>query len=429
MILVTGATGYIAGRLVPQLLARGYPVRALARDPKRIAPRSWSTRVELLQGDVTQPASLPAALQGVHTAYYLVHNMSSGHGYTRIEIQAAENFARAAAAAGAKHIIYLGGLADPEQHLAPHMRSRIETGVALRSGSVPVTEFRAGVIIGSGSISFEMIRFVAELFPVIPGPRWLKNRAQPIAAQNVIDYLLAALESPQGQGQVFEIGGQRVVTYQRLMQSYARARGLKRGFILFPYLPPSLMALGISLVTPVPRPIAYALVGGLSRDSVVLHDQARGAYPVNLIDFDAAAADALENLHPQRVEPVWTDDLTSLNPFKHEGFFIDRRSALVAAPPEKCLQIIQGFQIKNFEVENKSAGGVLLRAASVKYGKRWLAYQIQRAENATRVVQTSYFAPRGSAGFIYGYLLYPFYVAAWRKARRALSESALPQSK
>jgi uncharacterized protein YbjT (DUF2867 family) len=228
LILVTGATGYIASRLIPRLLDSGYRVRCLARDPLRLQGRSWFNQVDIFQADVTTPESLVHAFDGVDTAYYLIHNMSAGHGYTKIELDGARNFASAAETAGVQHIIYLGGLADPEQHIAPHMRSRIETGKVLREGKVPVTEFRAGVITGSGSISFEMIRFMTELFPIVPGPVWMKNRSQPIAVQNVIDYLFAALTNPNGRGGVFEIGGPNITVYGDLMLRYANARGLKR---------------------------------------------------------------------------------------------------------------------------------------------------------------------------------------------------------
>ncbi len=308
LILVTGATGYIASRLIPQLLQRGYRVRAFARQPQRLKSRSWFSQVEIAAGDVTDASTLAPALEGVHTAYYLIHNMASGRGYTERELEGARNFAHAAEDAGVQHIIYLGGLADPEQHIAPHMRSRIETGATLRKGKVPVTEFRAGVIVGSGSISFEMIRFMTELFPIIPAPFWVKNKSQPISTQNVIDYLLAALDNHQGQGQVFEIGGPQVISYQELMLHYANMRGHKRSFFLLPYVPVWFMAFGIGLSTPVPSPIAYALVGGLSSDSVVMHNDARKIYPeVNLIDFESATKEALTHLHPLKIEHIWDD--------------------------------------------------------------------------------------------------------------------------
>jgi uncharacterized protein YbjT (DUF2867 family) len=408
MILVTGATGYIAGRLIPQLLERGYKVRVLARTPHRLSVRSWSSRVEIVSGDVLDSASLASAMQGIHTAYYLVHNMTSGHGYTKIEIQAAQNFARAAEAAGVKHILYLGGLADPEQHIAPHMRSRIETGVALREGSVPVTEFRAGVIAGSGSISFEMIRFLTELFPVIPGPVWLKNKAQPIAAQNVIDYLLAALDNWDGQGRVFEIGGPKVATYQNLMESYARASGLKRRLILFPYIPIELMAFVIGLTTPVPLRIARALVGGLSRDSMVLHQNVHDVYPINLIDFDTVIQEALENLHPHKIDRVWHGDQRNLNPFKHEGFLIDRRTLEIKNSREQMLERLHNFGIKDFVVESRSDAGVLFCSTRTRFGKHWVEYSVEQSAGSPGIAQTSYFAPHGLAGFLYGYGLWLF---------------------
>src|SRR5687767_7857590 len=269
LILVTGATGYIASRLIPRLLDHDYRVRCLAREPRRIQGRSWFPHVELVQGEVTIPSTLAPALDGVQTAYYLIHNMTFGHGYTERELEGARAFASAAEEAGIEHIIYLGGLADPEQHIAPHMRSRIETGRMLREGKVPVTEFRAGVITGSGSISFEMIRFMTELFPLVPGPTWMKNKSQPIAIQNVVDYLCAALENPNGRGGIFEIGGPDITTYGDLMMRYARVRGLERKMILLPGIPIWFMAFGVGLMTPVPRPIAHALIGGLANDSVV----------------------------------------------------------------------------------------------------------------------------------------------------------------
>ncbi|MCB0102584.1 MAG: NAD(P)H-binding protein [Anaerolineales bacterium] len=364
LILVTGATGYIASLLIPQLLEKGYRVRAMARAPERLKMRTWYSQVEMIRADVMEPETLAAAMQGVHAAYYLIHNMAAGHGYTTIELEGAQNFSSAAEQAGIEHIIYLGGLADPEQHIAPHMRSRIETGVTLRKGSVPVTEFRAGVIAGSGSISFEMIRFMTELFPIIPGPIWLKNKSQPIAVQNVIDYLLAALTNPNGRGGVFEIGMQQVFVYTDLMKMYANARGLKRSLFLLPYVPVWFMAFGISLMTPVPYPIAYALVGGLSSDSLILHDTAQKTFPeVKLMDYESAIAEAMKRLHPLRIERVWNEDQDAA--LKHEGFFIQYR-------------------------KDKKAGDLTHKKFS--FGEEWSDGQ------------TVYFAPFGFRGFVYAFL-------------------------
>jgi uncharacterized protein YbjT (DUF2867 family) len=409
-ILVSGATGYIASRLIPQLLDRGYAVRALARNPQRLYARSWFSQIDIIHADVMEPASLAPAFEGVEIAYYLIHNMSSGHGYTERELEAARNFARAAEDAGVQHIIYLGGLADEEQHIAPHMRSRIETGATLRQGKVPVTEFRAGVIVGSGSISFEMIRFMTELFPIIPAPVWVKNKSQPISTQNVLDYLLAALDNRNGQGQVFEIGGPHVTTYQELMLQYAQVRGHNRRFLLLPYVPVWFMAFGIGLTTPVPSPIAWALVGGLSSDSVVMHDNVRKIYPeVNLIDFESATREALTRLHPLKIERVWDDGAGHVKTLKHEGFFIHQRKIKVDAEPEKVFQAItkfaERFGARQFVVDTIEPNHFLLLRSQIKTpGEGWVEWRVGH----TYLTQTIFFAPRGLAGFLYWYLLYPF---------------------
>lgn len=432
LILVTGATGYIANKLIPQLLERGYRVRALARRPERLKARKWFSQVEMIQGDVMRPSTLIPALDGVRTAYYLVHNMLSGHGYTSLEIESARNFARAAEKAGVEHIIYLGGLADPEQHIAPHMRSRIETGKALREGKVPVTEFRAGVIAGSGSISFEMIRFMTELLPIIPGPKWLKNKTQPIAAQNIMDYLLAALENHNGQGRVFEIGGPEIFTYQELMLNYARIRGHKRNFLLLPYVPAWFMAFGIGWMTPVPRPIAYALVGGLSSDSVVIHEDARKIYPeVMLIDFESVTREALKRLHPLEIERVWEDGQSGVKTIKHEGFFIDHRELKINAPPEKIIETLKALHHEAKAVESNH----LFLNSKFKFGEEWMEWRVSPAAKSppagdaacTNLTQTAYFAPRGPGGFLYWYLLYPFHVYKFHKWIRSISYNSVVQ--
>lgn len=411
LILVTGATGYIASRLIPRLLEAGHRVRVLARRPRHLEGRSWSKHVEIFSGDVMDATSLAPAMKGVHTAYYLIHNMSSGRGYTERELDGARNFAQAAEDAGVQHIIYLGGLADPEQHIASHMRSRIETGITLRQGKVPVTEFRASVIAGSGSISFEMIRFMTELFPIVPGPAWFKNRSQPIAIQNVIDYLIAALNNPNGRGHVFEIGGPQVAYYRDLMLTYARVRGLKRRLIILPYIPLWFMGLGVSLATPVPFLIAYALIGGLSRDSVVKHPEARTVFPeVKLIDFDSATRDVLAQLHPAHVERVWDDGRGGVKILKHEGFFIIHREVQVQALPEKVFESLLPLAAKKgWQVESSEPAQRLLIRRSHTVGEEWLEWRISRKDVSTRITQTSFFAPRGLGGFLYWYFRFPFH--------------------
>lgn len=446
LILVTGATGYIASLLIPRLLERGYRVRALARQPERLRMRAWYPHVEMVRGDVMEPASLLSALEGVQSAYYLIHNMSFGRGYTSIEIEGARNFASAAEKAGVEHIIYLGGLADPEQHIAPHMRSRIETGMTLRQGPVPVTEFRAGVVTGSGSISFEMIRFMAEVFPIVPGPLWLRNKSQPIAVQNVIDYLFAALTNPNGRGGVYEIGVQRIYTYQDLMRIYAGVRGHKRGFFLLPFIPIWFMAFGIELMTPVPKRIAYALVGGLSSDSLVLDDAARSAFPeVKLMEYESAVTEAMKRLHPLKIERVWDEGSSGVKVLKHEGFFIDHRAIEVGAPAKNIMDVVKHFdengdwlfanwlwrlrgwleaRRENFyTVELQADHHLLLRSTLKAPGDGWMEWRVYDG----LLSLTAYFAPRGLGGFIYWYLLAPFHRYLFQGLLKTIARKAVVQ--
>jgi len=426
LILVTGATGFIAARLIPRLLDLGYRIRALARDPRRLRGRTWIRQIEVVAGDVTNPSSLVPALEGVHTAYYFIHNMSAGRGYTERELEGAQNFSQAAAAAGIEQIIYLGGLADPEQHIAPHMRSRIETGMILRQGSIPVTEFRAGVIAGSGSISFEMIRFMTELFPIVPGPAWLNNKSQPIAVQNIIDYLCAALTNPNGRGQVFEIGGPEITLYKDLMLRYARIRGLRRRLLLLPKMPVWFMAFGVGLLTPVPRRIAHALIEGLSADSVVKHDQARRVFPeVKLIGFDEAARAALSRLSPRVIERVWDDGQHNGRTIKHEGFFIDHQEAKVNASVEQVFHAIGRLLQPEWHIETQEPNKqIMVCVKDQSAGEKWIEWRTHRAEDLTSLSQTVFFAPRGLPGFLCWYLLYPLHLNSSRRLIQTITRAA-----
>lgn len=401
-------------------------MRCLARDPSRLRGRSWSAQVEVVQGNVAVPATLSSALEGVHTAYYFVHNMSYGHGYTELEVVSARTFAKAAQQAGIEHIIYLGGLADPEQEIAPHMRSRIETGRVLREGSVPVTEFRAGVIAGSGSISFEMIRFMTELFPVIPGPLWMKNRAQPIAIQNVIDYLLAALTNPRGRGQVFEIGGPHIKTYADLMLDYARLRGLKRRMLLLPGLPLWFMAFGVDLMTPVPYPIAYALIHGLSADSVVRHPAALDVFPeVHLVDYGSAAQHALENTHPRFIERVWDDGRGGTKSIKHEGCFIHHREKMLNVEPAKILEAAKHISCSaGWRLEVEQPDRILACFVDHAVGKGWIDWRVRHLDGVTDLSQTVFFTPHGLPGFLYWFFLYPLHLIRYRRWIQSIMEQA-----
>ncbi len=252
-VLVTGATGYVGGRLIPKLLEAGYSVRALVRDPSRLQGRTWRDNIEIVQGDVLKPESLPEALKGIDAAYYLIHSMSGSDDFHSRDERAARNFSQAAADAGVQQLIYLGGLGDAEQEdLSEHLQSRQETGEMLRQASVPVTEFRAAVIVGSGSTSFEMIRYLTERVPLMICPSWVYTRIQPIAIADVLAYLVAALQQPASRGEIVEIGGADVITYGSMMTGYAEVRGLKRWLIPVPVLTPRLSSYWVHWVTPIP---------------------------------------------------------------------------------------------------------------------------------------------------------------------------------
>jgi uncharacterized protein YbjT (DUF2867 family) len=411
----------------------------------------------MVPGDVTRPETLRPALQGVSAAYYLVHSMASGRNYTERELDGARNFAAAAARAGLEHIIYLGGLADPGAELAPHMRSRIQTGEGLRQGHTAVTEFRAGVIVGPGSISFEMVRYLGEQFPVLIGPPWLRNRSQPVAAGNVIDYLLATLDTPAARGGVYEIGGTDVLTYAETILTYARLRGLRRRLFILPYIPVGFMAWWVDRLTPVPKSIARPLIEGLSSDSVVRDDRARRDFPhIHPLDYRTAVQVALAQLEPARIEPVWKDGGRLAVTVKHEGFFVDCRRARLQAEAPQVFQAVcamggrNGWPYANWLWQargllDRLAGGpgmrgrrhaerlqpgeivdfyrveafepgcsLRLRSELKAPGQGWMEWRLEMEAEAAWLVQTAYFAPRGLPGFLYWRLLRPLHVLVFR---------------
>lgn len=265
-VLLTGATGYIGGRLLQALEARGLPVRCLARRPQVLAPRV-AAGTEVVLGDVLDPGALEPVLRGAGSAYYLIHSMGAGSDFAERDRRGALNFGRAARGAGVRRIIYLGGLGRSGASLSEHLRSRQETGDALRESGVPVVEFRASIIIGSGSLSFEMVRALVERLPVMLCPKWVSARTQPIAIDDVVSYLLAALDPPAAR--IYEIGGPDVVSYADLMREYARQRGLGRVLIPVPFLTPRLSSLWLGLVTPLYARVGRKLIEGVRNATVV----------------------------------------------------------------------------------------------------------------------------------------------------------------
>ena len=425
----------------------------LVRNASDLQSRSWFSQVEVMQCDLIDCAGLSKAMQDVSAAYYLIHSMARGRHYHELDLTAAGAFASAASAAGVEHIIYLGGLADPNARIGLHMRSRIQTGNILRQGSVPVTEFRASMIIGPGSISFEMIRYLTEQFPFLVGPRWLHNHAQPVAAQNVLDYLLAALETPACRGKVIEIGGPHILTYAETMLEYARLRGLKRRLLTLPVIPVRLMAYWVDKLTPVPESIAAPLIDGMRSDSVVRDDVAHQIFPdIQTMDYQAAVSCALSQLKPAQIEPTWRSSPVSDIIVKHAGFLIDSRQIRVEASPEAvyrvCIrlggkrgwlyldglwklrglldqliggpgmrgrqdddELSEGQVVDYYSVETLEPGQMVrLRAELKAPGEGWMEWKVKsQPEGDTILSQVGYFAPKGVPGFLYWYGLFPIH--------------------
>ncbi len=347
LILITGTTGYVGGRLVPRLLEAGYRVRCLARDPARLLGRPWVDQVEIVQGDVLKADTLAAALQGVDVAYYLIHSMKSSANFYQRDLTAAGNFGKAAKNAGVQRIIYLGGLVDPHRQLSEHLSSRQETGEVLRAAGVPVTEFQAAAIIGSGSLSFEMVRYLTERVPLMVCPSWVYTRTQPIAIRDVLNYLTAALEVLESAGQTIEIGGADILTYGDMMLGYAQARGLHRILLPVPVLTPRLSSYWVHWVTPIPAAMARPLIEGLRNELIVRSDTAHKLFPkIQPVGYQLAVERALARLDTGEVETIWSDalatsqgDITPLTLTTQDGMIIELRQQVVDAPPEVVYRV------------------------------------------------------------------------------------------
>ena len=476
LILVTGATGYIGGRLVPRLLAAGQRVRCLVRDANRLQGRSWQHEVDIAPGDVFRPESLVATMQGVEIAYYLVHSLGGGSDFHQQDLTAAANFGAAARVAGVKRIIYLGGLAEASAGLSEHLRSRQQTGESLRIAGVPVTEFRAGVIVGSGSVSFEMIRYLTERVPVMICPRWVYTRTQPIGIREVLEYLAAAINVPDSSGRIIEIGGSEVIAYGEMMQTYAEVRGLRRWLLAVPFLTPRLSSLWVNLVTPIPSAIARPLIEGLRNENIVRDLSARRLFPdVHPVSYRTSVARALAVLEASHIETTWSDaqsttqgDVPPVILTTHEGMIREHRQLQVAASPAAVHAVYSGlggtrgwlymdwaWRIRGWvdrmlggvgmrrgrrDRDNLRVGDALdfwrveaiepgrllrLRAEMKVPGKAWLQFQAQaRDDGGSLLSQTAFYAPKGLMGWLYWYLLYPVHALIFSGMIRAISVRA-----
>lgn len=480
-ILVTGATGYVGGRLVPRLLEAGYEVRCLVRDAARLQGYPWLDRVEVTQGDALEHESLISALKGISTAYYLIHGMQGGKVYAERDLRVAQNFAEAAEEASLDRIIYLGELVDVTNNLSPYLRSRHETGYVLRHGRVPVTEFRVGMIVGAGSVLFEMIRYLTERQPVLICPRWFFSLAQPMAIRDVLAYLIDALVIPESIGRLVEIGGATRLKYADMSLGYAKERGLKRLLIPTPVYAPLLSAYWVHMVTPVHWRAVLPLIEGLHAESVV-HDQlARKLFPhIQPLDYQTSVRQALGHVQSDDIETSWSNALvTSAGdavPYKlveKEGMMIERRQVVVNLPPETVFRAYtglggeRGWLYMNWTWVirgwiDKLVGGVGLRRgrrhpdeirvgesldfwrveavepnrllrlrAEMKVpGRAWLQFQSSPVDNGnTLLTQVAYFAPKGLSGFLYWYGLYPIHTFIFSGMIRYIAKRALSLAK
>ncbi len=475
---MTGATGYIGGRLVPRLLKAGRTVRCLARDARRLNGRF--SGAEIIEGDIFDEKHLREALEGVDAAYYLVHSMSDSHRFAERDREAAALFGKSARAAGVHRIIYLGGLGADDGSLSHHLASRHEVGDVLRSSGVEVIEFRAAMIIGSGSISFEMMRYLTERLPLMIAPRWVITRSQPISVADVLRYLVSALNLPHGDSRIYEIGGADIVTYRDMMLRYARLRGLKRKVVTVPLLTPRLSSYWVHLVTPISSRLAQPLILGLRNEVIVRDGGARRDFPeISPMGFDAAVSRALDRYGAGGPDTTWFDafDVRTLPATftgAREGMLIDRKERIAAATPRQVASVFmqlggkRGWLYGNALWQLRGLldcafGGIGLRRgrrsatdlrlgdavdfwrvdalepdhhlrlrAEMKLpGKAWLEFDADRlSDGRTRLTQTAFFEPRGLFGFLYWYLVFPFHALIFNQmaSRIVLLAEQTPES-
>lgn len=463
LALVTGAGGYIGGRLVPELLKAGYRVRCLARTPNKLRDHPWRDRVEVIRGDVVSGEGLPEALAGVDVAYYLVHTMGAGRDFARTDAEGAENFAEAAGEAGTGRLVYLGGLAPKGVDLSAHMASREEVGRILLAGPVPTVMLRAAVIIGSGSASFEMLRHLTERLPAMTTPRWVRSRVQPIAVRDVLRLLVRSDTLPDGTNGHFDIGGPEVLTYAEMIQRFAAVARLTRRLIVpVPVLSPGLSSLWVGLVTPVPPSVARPLVESLRNDSVVGEDRlAKALDDHGRIGFDEAVGLALRRVDEARVDTRWSsatwssvpsDPLPTDPDWSGGSLYTDRRARCVDVDPEILWRVIEGIggrrgwyswpsawaargwidlavggvgprrgrrdpehlrvgdSLDFWRVEEIVPGELLrLRAEMRLPGSAWLELGVGRKDGRTVYLQRALFHPWGLPGHLYWKAVTPFH--------------------
>lgn len=470
-ILLTGATGYVGGRLLKALEAKGYMVRCLARRPEFLESRVAAS-TEVVAGDVMDPVTLGRAMKGAHTAYYLIHSMGTTEGFQEADRTAAKLFGETAKTAGVKQLVYLGGLGGGSD-LSTHLESRQEVGRVLASSGIPTIEFRASIIIGSGSLSFEMIRALVEKLPVMVTPRWVRMRAQPIAIEDVIAYLLATIEQPRDRSHVYEIGGPDQVSYLDIMREYARQRGLKRLVIPVPVLTPRLSSLWLGLVTPVYARIGRKLIDSIRNDTLVTDESALEAYPVRPRGVRDAIERALVNEDQDFAKTRWSDASSSLGDHRTWGGVrfgnrvVDSRVVTTPVPRAKAFEPIakiggdngwyygnwlwrlrgfldllvggaglrrgrrdpealsSGDTLDFWRVERFEPSRLLHLSAEMKVpGRAWLQFEVEGDDNESTIRQTAIFDPDGLLGLTYWYALYPLHNLVFKGMLKAIARAS-----
>lgn len=472
LILLTGATGYIGGRLLQKFESQGQRLRCLARRPEVLKNRAASS-TEIIPGDVLDRSSLDAAFRGVDAAYYLVHSMGSASPFEEVDRQAAFNFGTAAKAAGVKRIIYVGGLGSDQKALSPHLRSRQEVGEILLQSGVPLLEFRASIVIGSGSLSFEMIRSLVERLPIMVTPKWVNVPAQPIAIDDLLEYLVQAVGFPSQQSRVFEIGGADQVTYADIMRTYARQRQLPLRMIPVPVLTPYLSSLWLGLVTPLYARIGRKLIESIVHPTVVRDNSALQAFTVKPIGVEEAIRRAIASDEEQFATTRWSDAFSSSgapmrdNPSRFGPRLIDSRTVKLPLPAEEAFLPVQRiggetgwyawdwlWQARGFL--DMLAGGVGMRRgrssltalrigdtvdfwrveafepnrrlrliAEMKLpGRAWLDFEVTTEGEFSTIRQTAIFYPAGLLGRAYWYAVYPLHMLVFRGMLRGIKKAA-----
>ncbi|MBY6539000.1 SDR family oxidoreductase [Rhodococcus sp. BP-349] len=471
-VVVTGATGYIGGRLAPRLQEAGYRVRVLARSPQKLRDVPWAADVEVVQGDLSDRESLDDAFRDVDVVYYLVHSMGGSDHFAEAERQSAENVADAAKAAGVQRIVYLGGLHPVDGALSPHLESRAEVGRILIESGVFTVVLQAGVVIGSGSASFEMIRHLTNRLPVMTTPKWVHNQIQPIAVRDVLHYLIESATAPFETSRTWDIGGPDVLQYGEMMNEYASVAGLrKRRMLVLPVLTPRLAGHWIGLVTPIPRGLAMPLIESLQYDAIAHERDIDTVVPPpegGLTTFADSVHLALRRIEDGEVETTWSnatdagapsDPLPSDPDWAGEVVYVDERAQDCNAPPELLWDVVEGIGGENgwysfpaawvirgwmdkivggvglkrgrrdprrlvngealdwWRVEEIERGSLLrLRAEMKAPGGAWLELRVLPRDGGTRsrYEQRAIFFPRGLGGRLYWFAIMPFHGVIFR---------------